>query len=181
MTQDAVEQLAQLVRLTYQDRVVVDWVEVERKLGRQLPTDYKEFATRFGPGHFEDGYLWVAVPQGEGRRLNFFESLDVNIGVLRDVRSRGEAIPYPLYPENGGVIPWASTVDGDVFFWVTEYDDPNRWPVVLNEVRTTHWIELDGPMTRVLHSILTDRVCIGFLQQDLGAGPHSFCRADPRR
>jgi hypothetical protein len=56
MTQDAVEKLAQLARLTYQDRVVVDWVEAERELGQQLPTDYKEFATRFGPGHFEDGY-----------------------------------------------------------------------------------------------------------------------------
>jgi hypothetical protein len=71
MIRDAVEELAQLVGLTYQDRVVVDWVEVEHELGRQLPTDYKEFATRFGPGHFEDGYLWVAVPQGKGRRLNF--------------------------------------------------------------------------------------------------------------
>jgi hypothetical protein len=116
MIRDAVEELAQLVGLTYQDRVVVDWVEVEHELGRQLPTDYKEFATRFGPGHFEDGYLWVAVPQGKGRRLNFFESLDVNIGILRYARSSGEAIPYPLHPENAGLIPWGSTVDGDVFY-----------------------------------------------------------------
>jgi hypothetical protein len=40
----------------------------------------------------------------------------VNIGILRYARSSGEAIPYPLHPENAGLIPWGSTVDGDVFY-----------------------------------------------------------------
>lgn len=177
MTRDAVEALAQLVGLADQGWAVIDWVEVERELDQQLPADYKEFATRFGPGHFRKGYLWVAVPTGEGPRLDFFESLYQNIGILAEVRSNGIEVPYPLYPEKGGLIPWGSTVDGDVFYWITEHHDPDHWTVVVNEVRSDDWLESDRSMTQLLYEILSGQMVIEFLEQDLGSGPNGFVRS----
>ena len=176
MTRDVLEALAQLVDLANEDRIVIDWVEVERELGLELPADYKEFATRFGAGHFRDGYLWVVVPTGEGPRLNFFESLYQNMGILAEVRSSGIKVPYPLYPDKGGLIPWGSTVDGDVFYWITEHHDPDHWAVVVNEVRADNWFESDRSMTQLLYAILSGQLVIGFLEQGLGSGPHSFVR-----
>src|SRR6266511_5778594 len=103
MSQNFVEELARLVDLAPQARVAIDWPAAERELGLQLPSDYKEFAGRFGPGHFQNGYLWIAVPRGVGDRLNFFTSLVQRLEMLRYLRSSGDEIPYPLYPEMGGL------------------------------------------------------------------------------
>jgi hypothetical protein len=53
VSRNFVEELAQVVDLAPQARVAIDWATVEGELGRRLPSDYKEFGSRFGPGNFQ--------------------------------------------------------------------------------------------------------------------------------
>jgi SMI1-KNR4 cell-wall len=177
VSRNFVAELARLVGLAPQARVAIDWATVEGELGRRLPSDYKEFGSRFGPGNFQGDYLWVAVPRGIGDRVNFLNSLVQNLEILRYLRSSGREIPYPIYPEKGGLISWGDTIDGDVFCWNTEPDDPDHWTVVANEVRTSNWWGFDESMTQFLHSVLTGRIDLPFFPQDLGSAPYSFARA----
>lgn len=43
-----------------------------------------------------------------------------------------EAFFYPLHPELGGVLPWATTAGRPALYWLTG-DDPDEWPVVVAE------------------------------------------------
>jgi hypothetical protein len=81
MRKDYVEELAQIVDLVPEPKVRIDWERVENKLGRRLPSDYKAFAERFGPGDFGES-IWVAVPRGFGDRLDFFSQLEQSVEVL---------------------------------------------------------------------------------------------------
>jgi hypothetical protein len=39
---------------------------------------------------------------------------------------------YPICPGPGGLPAWGeSTIDGDVFYWLTEDPDPDRRPVMV--------------------------------------------------
>jgi len=110
-----------------------DWRAVALALGFHLPDDYEDLVRRYGLGAFDDVLLWTPftgqswgnlVAQGQGL-VAFHEPL----------RSEyPEDFPYPLYPEPGGLLEWASTGDGDRLCWLIE-GEPNGWPVVEWNIR----------------------------------------------
>lgn len=173
-----VEELAQIVDLAPAPRVRIDWERVENKLGRRLPSDYKAFAERFGPGHFEE-YIWVAVPRGFGPRLDFFEQLEQSVETLRSLAAARIPVPYPLYPEKGGLISWGSTLDGEALYWRTDDDDPDRWSVVLHLHRTDDWFEFPGSVTQFLSALLTGQTAVPVLPDSFGLQQHPFIRFGP--
>ena len=61
-SRSAVPVLADLVQPPVGHPWVVDWRAVETKLGSGLPSDYKEYVTRFGPGFLEKDYIRIAMP-----------------------------------------------------------------------------------------------------------------------
>ncbi len=178
MRQDFVEELAQMVDLAPEPKISIDWGRVENKLGRRLPSDYKAFAERFGPGHFDE-YIWVAVPRGFGPRLDFFGQLEESVNILRSLAADGISIPYPLYPEKRGLIPWGSTIDGEVLYWRIDQDHPDRWSVVLHLHQTDDWFEFQGSVTYFLYSILTGQTAVPVLPDGFGLEPHHFIRFGP--
>ena len=69
------------------------------------------------------------------------------LGIQEVKRKFGDGeFPYPLYPENGGVLPWGGTDNGDQLYWVTN-GTPNEWTVLINEVRSSNFQEFDYSMT----------------------------------
>lgn len=62
---------------------------------------------------------------------------------------------YPVYPDPGGLLAWGSNIDGDVFFWLTEDPDPDRWPVVMWARGPATMIRFDGGMVDFLVSVLS--------------------------
>jgi len=178
MGKDYVEELAQLVDLAPAPRVRIDWERVEHKLGRRLPSDYKAFAERFGPGHFDE-YIWVAVPRGFGPRLDFFGQLEQSVETLRSLAAARIPVPYPLYPERGGLISWGSTLDGEALYWRTDDDDPDRWSVVLHLHRTDDWFEFPGSVTQFLCALLTGQTAVAVFPDGFGLQQHPFIRFGP--
>lgn len=85
-----------------------------------LPSDYRDLVTRYGKGVFNDNVM-LRVP------------VDVDLlDVDRDLREEfgDENYPYPLYPEPGGLLVWATTSDCGRLCWLT-VGEPDEWPVVV--------------------------------------------------
>ena len=109
------------------------WLEVERELGVALPSDFKDFVDKYGTG----------LIAGAGSDLGFLHVwnfrdpdrpsiVDAVSGVIKgyeDAKKKGYASPYPFYPAAGGLLPFASTPDGDYFNWRT-VGSPPKWDVV---------------------------------------------------
>jgi hypothetical protein len=50
----------------------------------------------------------------------------------REIESQSSGtVPFPLFPDPGGALPWARSDNGDVVYWLTRGDDPDRWPVAV--------------------------------------------------
>ena len=124
--------LPDLVRLVSPPAEPVDgdgeWRRVWTSLGCRLPPDYQELVDVYGLGSFDDLVLWTPftgrtwaniVVQARGLLTDYDEVRAID----------PTSFPYPLFPEEGGVLPWASTGDGDWLCWLTG-DEPDRWPIV---------------------------------------------------
>lgn len=111
------------------------WQKVERSLGLKLPRDYREFIFSYGGGLFADFYL-VFDPFSTDQYLNLASRIQMNCQKLRELcESNGpDYIPYPIYPEKGGLLPWGNDENGNEYYWLTE-GPPTKWKVVQDNVR----------------------------------------------
>ncbi len=39
-------------------------------------------------------------------------------------------MPYSVFPDPGGPLGWGSNINADQFFWLTDGDDPDSWPII---------------------------------------------------
>jgi hypothetical protein len=46
-------------------------------------------------------------------------------------------IPYSVYPDAPGLLPWGRDENGSVMLWLTE-GEPNDWPIVLVRIEGGH-------------------------------------------
>jgi hypothetical protein len=147
------------------------WAEVEGHVGSPLPDDYKAFVERFGTGRI-DNFIWVFNPFSKNRHVNLVEQVEVRLDALKVLRDEfDEELPYKLYPEPSGLLPFAATDNGDVLHWKTD-GPPNDWTVVVNESRAPEYEEFDTGMTGFLSDILTRaRACRIFPSSFPGQSP----------
>lgn len=101
---EQVDDLARLVGWTGSGYEGINWETVENSLGLPIPLDFKELIKRFPRGAFQ-GMLELSVPEDCGRGIELIGGLAI---VLEDMRrwreDEPERFPYPLYPEEGGVV-----------------------------------------------------------------------------
>jgi hypothetical protein len=148
-----------------------DWASVEAGVRTALPSDYKRYVDAYGFGRI-DRFLWVFHPTTANRHFRLGDEISGQLDALRQVRDEGERIPYPLFPEDGGILPWGRTDNGDVCYWLRRGSDPDRWIVAVNESRGPDWDEFEGSMTEFLVAVLARRyTCFVF--------PDSFPSDDP--
>ncbi|RSN62136.1 MULTISPECIES: SMI1/KNR4 family protein [Actinomadura] len=91
-----------------------DWAAVEGRLGAPLPGDYKRLVELFGCKGAFNGFYVVFPPD----KLIWHTEYGLELG--------GE---HPPFPAPGGLIPWSNNEHEQTFCWITEGDDPDRWPV----------------------------------------------------
>ncbi|WP_405478890.1 hypothetical protein [Streptomyces sp. NBC_00009] len=141
----------------------VDWDAVEERLGTRLPTDFKQLAEIFRNGAF-DGFLTLYVPEAAVPGMDFVEHAEYLAGfAARSGTSLWE--PYGIYPAPGGLLEWGSSEQADQFYWLTEGDDPDRWPVLASEDIPDTWTRFDGTAAEFVFRMLTER-----------SHPHSVAR-----
>jgi hypothetical protein len=112
------------------------WKVAEKELGLKLPGDYKAFIDTYGSGQIRGSSGWVFVWNFRdsslfGKLLR--ETLCGDGSIIRSYqrleKESNYPCPYPTYPEQGGLLPFASVIDVQNLNWLTR-GDPDRWDTV---------------------------------------------------
>ncbi|WP_431313349.1 SMI1/KNR4 family protein [Streptomyces antnestii] len=132
----------------------VDWAAVEERLGTRLPGDYKQLAEIFRDGAF-DAYLSLYVPESGNRSMDFVGQAEY---LARFAARSGTSLwePYGIHPAPGGLLQWGASEQEGEFYWVTEGDDPDRWPVVVTDDLRA-WTQFPGTAAEFVFRMLTER------------------------
>jgi hypothetical protein len=120
------------------------WAIVEKQLGIALPDDYKELLGLYveGPplGEWYGFYNFLtekgrAAAQKDLTHLRWVrEQVNGELHHMAEVLGRPErtvrpCVPFPVYPESGGLYPWGWAQDGWTFYWLCD-GTPQTWHVV---------------------------------------------------
>jgi hypothetical protein len=144
----------------------VDWLAVEAAIGSELPRDYKQFIEKYGVGSIDD-FLWVYHPTTSNQNLQLQHRTKKDLGTLRVLRKEdSDLVPYPIFPEQEGLIPWGRTATGDRLYWRTSSANPNDWIQVIKEGRGPEWAEFSGSMTELLAALLSRRYLFPIFPND---------------
>ncbi|MFL5882793.1 MAG: hypothetical protein ACJ782_22565 [Actinomycetota bacterium] len=150
------------------------WAEVEAALGTGLPSDFKAFTELYGSGTI-DGFLYLSNPFTQGQDGNLLVERDRVLAGYRQTRARfPERLPWPPFPEPGGVLPLGRTDNGDELYWVTQ-GQPDGWPVALLEARAAVQEVHPMPVTGFLAALAANQLTSRVLPDDLlGRPSHQF-------
>jgi len=129
----------------------VDWSRVEDELGTRLPSDYKQFIECFGTGCFND-LIWIFTPFTESKYINLLRSPASQ--AMRKSRAAVDDIPWPIFPEKGGVLPCGGTDTGHYIMWLTE-GEPDAWPIIVMEGRSDDHDVFHCDLTDLLAGLLS--------------------------
>jgi len=128
------------------------WAAVEAEIGTPLPQDYKDFVRRYGSGEFLE-FFRIYVPWSWHRDAR----LVPEISRLREAFAEYEELPYPMWPEPGGLLPCGDSDFGDVFFWLTR-GAPNEWTVAFWDRGMQEFELFDCDLTDFLAGVVTGRI-----------------------
>lgn len=132
-----------------------DWKALSTAGLADLPSEYIDFVNLYGPGVFDE-FLYVFVPGCENSNLDLIRQLDRQLAALRELRTDGNLhLRLPIFPEEGGIVPWGITDNGDVCFWDTRPQSPDDWGVVVVDGRASDWLEHRGGMSDFLVHIFS--------------------------
>ncbi|OLT34799.1 hypothetical protein BJF79_32985 [Actinomadura sp. CNU-125] len=120
-----------------------DWAAVESRLGTPLPSDYKRLVEVFGCDGLFDEFFQVFDP---AELLSYWGSF------AGDAEAAGGLAGWP---RPGGLIPWAGNEHHEVFWWIAEGPDPDRWPVYAVD-ETDEGTRFDCTATELLFRQMTD-------------------------
>jgi hypothetical protein len=161
--------------------------EVERGLGLRLPESYKRVIRLYGQGLWQGSWC-IASPfaeDGPGHiRAWHIPRYGITVGpehctTLREWKERyPEDLPWPVYPEAGGLFSWGATDNAGTLYWLTE-GHPNRWPTLHepHEAKPGEWERFDVPFSELLYKTVARRsggLRVYQAEQFVGRRPRRF-------
>lgn len=94
----------------------------------EFPQDVVEYARTFGSGTFDAAYSWeVWSPARRTYPLIVLEFSRI-CNIFKEAMEIDD-VPFPIFPEVGGILPFASSDGGDWVCWITD-GEPDDWKVV---------------------------------------------------
>ncbi|WP_253888166.1 hypothetical protein [Actinokineospora diospyrosa] len=95
-------------------------------------------------------------------------------GALAILREEVEDLPYGVYPQIPGLLPWARCTrpGAGLLFWLVDGGDPDKWPVVLSDLNYDHWEEFDGTAVDILSALVAGELPSQILSRSEGAEPY---------
>ena len=106
-----------------------NWEQLFEELGTRLPTDYIELMDTYGAGCWSEWLNFVTPLRTGGR--GFANHAKEVLDAYRDLRAQHpEFQPLAVWPEPGGFLPFATSVEGDVLGWLT-HGSPDEWPLIV--------------------------------------------------
>ena len=133
------------------------WGEITGYFGKPLPDDYVSFINLYGSGVIS-GWLTVFNPFSKNPNISLTRQFIANLSALSSVKEEfPESCPYPLMFEPGGLLPWGTSIDGDLYCWETGGIISGRWTVVVIG-RHSDSEEFDMPMSRFLAQCISGEI-----------------------
>jgi hypothetical protein len=124
------------------------WENLFRELGTRLPAEYVTLMNRYGGGCWSN-WLRFVTPLHAGRH-GFVDNVEETLSGYRSLRSQfPEYCPLPVWPEPGGFLPFANSIDGDDLGWLTE-GEPDSWPLIVVPRHADQGPPLPGTLTDTL-------------------------------
>ncbi|MGW1724818.1 hypothetical protein ACWCQK_18000 [Streptomyces sp. NPDC002306] len=167
---DSLERLAQLLPPPAASVTQPPWERSRAEVGFDFPSDYRAFVDRYGGGEFGTSdwstfkvYAPSSAELKPGKPAGFQGFVDYHVsGTARlfegcDEDDWGGTV-YPMHPQPGGLLTWGENREGDIFWWLTEGDDPDAWPVVMWARSTATTYRFDTGMVEFLHSMVNGDV-----------------------
>ena len=106
-----------------------EWTAVEEALGRAIPADYTAFMAEWGPGGIGD-FIRLFAPNGAFPAVRM---PDATLGPVRSYETlkahHPQTFTMPVFPQDGGLMPFAVTDNGDYLGWIVGPGGPETWPV----------------------------------------------------
>jgi hypothetical protein len=148
------------------------WRRIEQSLGLRLPDDYKLLVETFPPGVFR-GLVQINRPgdydEPPSDFLGFYAQ---KLEYLQGLRAAGHGtFPHPLFPESGGLLPWARGRRFELIFWLTSGSDPNTWPVVCADYDCIRWQTFPGTACAFLTEVVEGRFDVSLFGVDIADAP----------
>ena len=162
---DSIRALSQIMAPPVRESLLsVPWERSAVESGFDLPPDYREFIDLYGQGavrgELDIHMPWISGPWlgGEGGFSYLVEYMNIlwDPESFRRLRTQSPgAYPYPLFPEEGGLLAWAHNGNADYCFWLTDKGDPAHWPVIVWD--RAAWRRYDCGMAELLVRLLAGR------------------------
>jgi len=102
-----------------------NWEAVEKAIGLLLPADYKAFIETYGSG-MVNGCLDIQSPLRPGEDIRQWWTIWAEL--YSDIAEYIQ-IPYPVFPQPEGLLPFGTLGDVDFLNWLT-IGEPDHWPFV---------------------------------------------------
>jgi hypothetical protein len=115
-----------------------DWAVVEAAIGLRLPPDYKAFIAAYGRGTINN---CLAIQSPFGLKSDVREWW-INWAAFYDCVAEYEPLPYTIYPQPRGLLPFGTLGDVHILNWRT-HGEPEQWPFVYYD-RAEGFIEIKG-------------------------------------
>jgi hypothetical protein len=145
-----------------------DWAAFAKQNSFLPPTDYRALVRRYGAGIFGD---WLLLIEPFHPTFPFIAAAARECQDLRGVqRQFADFYPaWPIWPDAGGLLPWARTGTGDHIGWRTA-GDAEDWTVLL-------WTR-DGDDSREFR-LGTVPFLLGLVERSVGDPAFDYDDADP--
>ncbi|MET9430896.1 MULTISPECIES: SMI1/KNR4 family protein [unclassified Streptomyces] len=132
------------------------WEWLYERLGTRLPTEYVQLMETYGAGCWTE-WLRFSVPLGTDQ-YDLAPWAEWYHDTYRGHRERyPEFNPLRVWPEAGGFLPFANSIDGDQLCWLTEGDSPDDWPLIVVPRHAKQGPPLTGTLTGILLEWLRGR------------------------
>lgn len=152
------------------------WAKAEAELGAALPADYKAFIERYGTG-LVAGFIRPFNPFAASPHRHLKTQVDTQLDALGQLKAKWpDEVPFPLFPEEGGLVPWGRTDNGDILHWKT-VGPPDGWPVVVTASRDSRFQEFAETMTAFLAGILMKELTCSVFPDDFPPDALTFVPA----
>jgi hypothetical protein len=131
-----------------------DWALAERDLGLRLPEDFKQFTSLYGTVKICN-YLWVYNPFAYASHYRSFRDFMIALNASYEEAPHGrEHIPFPVYPESGGLFPVIGTDNSDIISWIPE-GEPDTWRLFAWFYPGNETVIMESTVTQCLLDLLT--------------------------
>ena len=146
------------------------WRRVEEKLQLEFPEDYKRCIDRYGEGEFGE-FLYLLNPHLVASGYSYSEHIQEILAACNTMAAAfPNRVPFPIYPAKHGLLPAATTSNGDVVYWET-VGDAQDWPIIVFASRYGRYERFELGIVEFIHRLLVGTLASDIIPEDL---PRTF-------